>query len=125
MSAKVPEDAHRLFLEAFNAGDADAIAALYEPDAVMCNASGQLKNGQAAIREAFKKLLASRPKITLETQFALRMGDIALLRSDWEITGTDSSGKPLEPSRHSSTEVVRRQADGTWRYVIDHPFGAD
>jgi uncharacterized protein (TIGR02246 family) len=125
MPAKLPEDAHRLFLEAFNSGDADALAELYEPDAVICNAKGEVRNGQAAIREAFKKFLASKPKITLQTRFALCMGDIALLRSDWEITGTDPSGRPVEPSRHSSTEVVRRQPDGTWRYVIDHPFGAD
>jgi ketosteroid isomerase-like protein len=30
-----------------------------------------------------------------------------------------------EPTEHSSVEIVRRQRDGTWRYVIDHPFGAD
>jgi ketosteroid isomerase-like protein len=24
----------------------------------------------------------------------------------------------------ASAEVIRRQPDGTWRYVIDHPFGA-
>jgi ketosteroid isomerase-like protein len=53
------------------------------------------------------------------------MDELALLRSQWEMTGRDLSGQPLEPTRHSSTEVVRRQSDGTWRYVIDHPSGAD
>jgi uncharacterized protein (TIGR02246 family) len=87
MPAKFPEDAHRLFLEAFNSSDADAVAELYEPDAVMCNAKGELRNGQAGIRERFKKFLGSRPKITLQTRFVLRMGDIALLRSDWQDHG--------------------------------------
>ncbi len=53
------------------------------------------------------------------------MGDLTLLRGQWEITGMDPSGQPLAPTRHSSTEVVRRQPNGTWRYVIDHPFGVE
>ena len=53
------------------------------------------------------------------------MGDLALLRSAWTITGTDSSGRPFEPTEHSSVEIVRREPDGAWPYVIDHPFGAD
>jgi ketosteroid isomerase-like protein len=26
---------------------------------------------------------------------------------------------------HESTDVARRQPDGSWKFVIDHPFGAD
>jgi ketosteroid isomerase-like protein len=72
-----------------------------------------------------KDFLASKPKIKLQTRYAIRKGDVALLRSQWEITGIDPSGQPVEATQHSSTEVVRRQSGGTWLYVIDHPFGAD
>jgi uncharacterized damage-inducible protein DinB len=34
----------------------------------------------------------------------------------------DAEGALVEGA---SSEVVRRQADGTWKYVIDHPFGAN
>jgi ketosteroid isomerase-like protein len=33
-------------------------------------------------------------------------------------------GNPVELAMRSS-EVVRRQADGSWRYVIDNPFTPD
>jgi len=125
MPAKTPEDTHRLFAEAFNAGDVEALAALYEPTAVLCKSNGEALAGVPLIRQAYQAFLGARPKIRLETRYAIPMGDLALLRSDWEITGVDSAGRPLAPSRHSSTEVVRRQPDGTWLYVIDHPFGAD
>ena len=125
MPAKTPQDAHRLFAEAFNAGDEEALAALYEPGAVLCKSNGEPLAGVPVIRQAYQALLGSRPKVRLETKYAIRMGDLALLRSDWEITGIDKAGQPFAPSRHSSTEVVRRQPDGTWLYVIDHPFGAD
>jgi len=125
MSARTPEDTHRLFVEAFNAGDVDGLVALYEPQAVLCRGDGQPMAGLPAIREAFQAFLLAKPMITLQTKYAVRMGDVALLRAQWEITGMDPSGQPLTPTRHSSTEVVRRQPDGTWCYVIDHPFGAD
>jgi uncharacterized protein (TIGR02246 family) len=125
MLAKTPEDCHRLFVEAFNAGDVDGLMALYEPQAVLCKADGEPIAGHSAIRAAFQSFLALKPKIQLQTKYAIRMGDLALLRAEWEITGTDPSGQPLAPTHHRSTEVVRRQPDGAWRYVIDHPFGAD
>jgi ketosteroid isomerase-like protein len=63
-------------------------------------------------------------KIKLDTKSAIQSGELALLRSDWQMTGTGPDGKPFTIA-HSSTEVVRRQPDGRWLYVIDHPFGAD
>jgi hypothetical protein len=36
-------DIHRLVQDAFNAGDADALAALYEPDAIMATPDGTWK----------------------------------------------------------------------------------
>jgi uncharacterized protein (TIGR02246 family) len=120
-----PEEAHRRFVDAFNAGDVEALIALYEPEAVLCNAAGEIRAGLPAIRQAFQAFLASKPKIRLQTKYAICVGELALLRSQWTVTGTDPRGRPLEPTQHSSIEVVRRQPDGTWRYVIDQPFGAD
>jgi len=31
----------------------------------------------------------------------------------------------VEAAAAETAEVARRQADGSWRYVIDHPFGAE
>jgi ketosteroid isomerase-like protein len=43
MAASTPEQVHRLFEEAFNAGDLDGLMELYEPDAALiappCRAS--------------------------------------------------------------------------------------
>ena len=45
-----------------------------------------------------------------------------LIGSDHTITGTRPDGKRISSSARG-TEVVRRQADGTWRFVIDNPTG--
>ena len=48
----------------------------------------------------------------------LRADDVAPIFSSWSLNGTGPDGKPLEQTGPTS-DVVRRQADGTWRIVID------
>lgn len=124
MAPSRPEDAHRLFAEAFKSGDLDSLVALYEPGARYVQQSGEILVGLEAIQEALKGLLTVKGKLTAETKYAVQAGDIALLRARWHLSGTAPDGKPVELEANS-TEVVRRQPDGRWLYVIDHPFGAD
>ena len=75
MPAKTPEDVHRLFVDAFNGGDVETLIALYEPEAMLCDTAGQTTVGLPAIRQAFQDFLASKPKIKLQTRYAIRKGD--------------------------------------------------
>jgi ketosteroid isomerase-like protein len=58
----------------------------------------------------------------LHLRRALQNGDVALLVSDWTLTGTGADGNPTTLGG-TTADVVRRQADGTWRYAIDNPLG--
>ncbi len=53
-----------------------------------------------------------------------QVGDIALITAKWELTGTGADGKPVQLAGQSF-EVARRQADGSWRYLIDSPWGLE
>ena len=124
MAATSPTVCHAEFAAAFNAGDLDALCDMYEPDAVFVPEPGaQPVRGWDAIRTAMAGLLALKPKKEIETVFAHQNGDLALLRSRWRLRAAGPDGQPVEMSG-SSTEVIRRQPDGAWRQVIDHPFGA-
>ncbi|MGI8722918.1 MAG: YybH family protein [Geodermatophilaceae bacterium] len=48
--------------------------------------------------------------------------DIALLIVDWTIDGTGPDGTPVH-LQGTATDVARRGPQGTWRYIIDNPFG--
>lgn len=125
MSARTPVDTHTQFREAFNAQDLDKMMSLYEPEAVMIAQPGEAPlKGTKALREALAEYLALKGKLELKTRYVLQAGDLACLSAEWQVKGTGPDGKPVEMS-HRSTEVVRRQADGTWKYVLDHPFGSD
>jgi len=42
--------------------------------------------------------------------------------SKWNLKGTGPDGKPVEMNAMSS-DLLRRQADGTWLIAIDNPWG--
>jgi uncharacterized protein (TIGR02246 family) len=125
MPARKPEDCDLLLVEALGKGDLEAALALYEPNASFVLDSGQVITGLSAIREVMQGFLALKPKFTMEVK-AVSNGDenIALLRGKWNLSGTGPDGKPMTMSGNS-TEVVRRQPDGSWKFIIDNPRGAD
>ena len=52
MPATEPEQIHGMFEQAFNAGDIEALMALYEPHAALVPQPGAIAEGSAAIRVA-------------------------------------------------------------------------
>ena len=119
-----PANIHSLFLEAFNAGDIESLVALYEPNAVLV-VNGQPVAGHQSIRNAYETFLARRPRMSLKTHSVVVFDDnLAVLHGDWvlEPAAADETGKT---TRGLSTEVVRQQADGSWRFIIDNPYTPD
>jgi ketosteroid isomerase-like protein len=105
-----PEDLTRLFVECANAGDAEGMAALYEPDALMAFPPGQTTVGRDAIRGVCEQMLAVRPHFRLEKPLqTLILGDLAL------------TATPALDEAGARAQVVRRQPDGTWLRVLDRP----
>jgi ketosteroid isomerase-like protein len=82
---------------------------------------GQVVTGTEAIREALGASLALEPTFELEFNKAFEAGDLALLFSDWTLSTTDPDGNAVEIEGRT-TDVARRQADGSWLFVIDDPY---
>jgi uncharacterized protein (TIGR02246 family) len=127
MTASTPEEVHRLWTQAFDEGDVDALVALYEPSATLVFQPGEEPaRGTEAIREAldgFLSMFEGKPKFDLRFGKAFEAGeDLALVLSTWTMSGSAKDGSPIEMSGQTA-DVVRRQADGSWRVAIDNPFG--
>jgi ketosteroid isomerase-like protein len=60
--------------------------------------------------------------MSMEAKTLGQCGDLALTTGKWRLQGTGADGKPVDMTGQS-VEVARRQADGSWRYVIDAPWG--
>jgi uncharacterized protein (TIGR02246 family) len=112
-----PGAINAIFAAGYNARDVEALAALYEDEAVVTNPDGSIAVGLDAIRVHLGHLVELGGSMTSLNRYAILNGDLALVGADWEITFTD--GRERLVGR--SAEVVRRQPDGSWRYVLDHP----
>ena len=120
MGVRDPEQNHAVFERAVNAGDVDALAALYEPEAVYVAGAAQTLVGRKAIRLALAGWLATKPRLRLELTGLTVAGDLALERSRWTVVMPGADGKSQESSGLSCV-VLRRQADGTWLMAVDDP----
>ena len=122
MPARSPEECDRLFGEHVSAGDLDKVVALYEENASFVQHDGHVARGHAAILQALSRLVAMRPKLRLEVvKVVAGAGDLAVVYNDWAMSATDPDGKPRERTG-KAIEVMRRQPDGSWRFVIDDPY---
>ncbi|WP_460480772.1 YybH family protein [Comamonas humi] len=116
-----PDHMNSAFADAFNSRSITNLLQLYEPDAVLCgDGKGVDLIGLAAIEKALGQLLQVPGRMTSLNHFCVVHGDLALLRADWELAADDGA----IVASGSSAELIRKQADGRWLYVIDHAVGA-
>ena len=125
MPAHKPEECDLLLLEAMErGGDLDAMVALYEPNANFVVSPDQIVTGHAAIREVLQGMIAAEAEFSVDAVTAVSSADgsVAVTRLKGSTTSPGPDGKPVTTPFHS-VEVVRKQPDGTWRFVIDDPSG--
>jgi uncharacterized protein (TIGR02246 family) len=116
-----PEDVIRGFAERLNRRDVDAALELYEPGATFVPEPGTTVTGTERIREVLERFAALKPTLTGEIQAVREGGEVALVLNRWHLDGQGPEG-PLEMSG-TSADVLRRQEDGSWRVLIDDPWG--
>lgn len=105
--ARDPQDLERFLIARQHVGDVEGMVALFEADAVIDSSDGRLTRGREAIRAFYAEVVANGRKWEFgEQRPALICGDLAL-------TSTRLSDGSI------TSEVARRQSDGTWLWVID------
>jgi uncharacterized protein (TIGR02246 family) len=120
MGANEPGQMHELFAKFFNSRDIDGLVSLYEPDAALVSAPGEVSRGTGQIRASLEAFVALDLSIEFgEQAITVEADDLALTHGTWKLVAKDGS-----PAGEAATaEVVRRGSDGTWRYVLDNPWG--
>ncbi|MBV8100814.1 MAG: nuclear transport factor 2 family protein [Verrucomicrobia bacterium] len=115
---------HANTVTAYNNRDLDHWADLYHKDAVLLDSAGkQAAVGRDQIRLALERFLALNGKMKIETVYAVESGNITVLRGFIEMEYKDQNGT-LQKMVTESIEVATLGADGTWRFKVDHPYGA-
>ncbi len=118
MDNEGPEQISRRLERYLRTGDVDALRDLYEPEAVFADYDGTAR-GWPAIRAAHQSFLDEGLTLTLTDSFVLEVDNIALVHWSWTVQQSDGSS-----TEGTSAEVLRRQADGSWKFVIDNSDGS-
>src|SRR5918992_5185676 len=107
-------------VEGINTGDLDSLMTLYEDDACFALQPGQPES----VRQSLRSFIDLKGKLDLKVKRVLQASGLALVTTEWSFSGTGPDGNPINMAAKSA-DVLRHQADGTWRFVIDNPWGTE
>ena len=119
-----PEQVLASVVDGINAGNLDALMALYEPHAAFAAQPGSLAAGWSGVRASLAAFTAMNGTLDLQVTRVLQVDDLALVVGAWSFAGTGPDGEPVTLTGRNA-DVLRRQPDGSWRFVIDNPWGTD
>jgi ketosteroid isomerase-like protein len=114
------QDVHASLANAFNTGNVDIVMSMYDVTGIIVHEPGTSVSGKEKFEEAVKSILSIKGKMEIKTVYCLQTENIAVGRSEWSIT---DDGEVKISAK--GIEVMKQQADGSWKIIIDHAFGAE
>ncbi len=120
----MPKQVLESIVDGINTGNLDALMPLYEPHAAFAAQPGSLAHGLSGVRASLAAFTAMNGTLELKVTRVLEADDLALVVGVWSFSGTGPDGEPVTLAGHNA-DVLRRQSDGSWRFVIDNPWGTD
>jgi ketosteroid isomerase-like protein len=119
-----PEEVLSSVAEGINTGELDSLMTFYEAGACFASRPGQLAKSPESVRQSLRSFIDLKGKLDLKVKRVIQASDLALVTTEWSFSGTGPDGNPVNMAAKSA-DVLRKQTDGTWRFVIDNPWGTD
>ncbi|BFM15530.1 hypothetical protein R50073_17130 [Maricurvus nonylphenolicus] len=112
-----PAEIHRLFIISLLKQDIDGALSLYHMDAHFVSGPGTTTvSGHEAVREQLEVFATIAGDMKLVERTMTVAGDIAQVKMQWKRASTGEAFTALD--------VLQRQDDGRWLFLIDNPYGA-
>jgi ketosteroid isomerase-like protein len=124
MSTATPEQVLESIVTGINSGDLESLMPLYESEAAFAGEPGVLAHRAPGVGEALSGFISMNGELDIEVTRVLEADDLALVIGVWSFNGTGPDGEPVQLAARNA-DVLRRQNDGSWRFVIDNPWGTD
>ena len=126
--AQAIDDVYARFSTAYDEWDTQAVVDLYTDDALYLSGDGAIRRGRAAIEETFSFLQRVKERgetISISFLFVDRAveGDLAYDVGYYQTISTPAGGEPRK-SVGKFVAVLKKQADGSWRFQVDGHNGA-
>lgn len=95
---------------------------LYAPEAVFVAKDGRTITDRNEFAAQFQHDMNLGLPLKANVRHVFGGGDTAQIVLDWSIKGTGPDGEGVHLGG-SASDIVRRGADGVWRYIIDNNQG--
>ncbi|HLY42098.1 MAG TPA: nuclear transport factor 2 family protein [Terracidiphilus sp.] len=118
-----PEHVVELLDHAFNRGDVEAVLAFYEEAATVVATPPNILRGKTQLRSFFKTALLSGSRAKQLKVRVIETDGIALFLSHWSLVPKDAAPEAAGQVFFATT-VFRKQSNGSWKVLIDNPFGS-
>ncbi len=118
-----PKEFLKSYVEKFNAKNVSSLIDMYETDACFQVQPGQVVKGIENIRQSLQGFIDLKGNLQSNVKGVIQASNLALVNTEWLFSGTGPDGKPLNIGG-KAIDVLRQQSDGTWRIVIDNPWGS-
>lgn len=107
----------------FNAGDLDALMALYDERSLLAAGPFDAISGPRLIREALASSIALGVPIRITIRKLYDTGEVGLAILDYTMEGTTRAGQAVSLSGTATDVFVRRP--GGWVYAVDNAAGIE
>ncbi len=113
------EAANAKFTKAFEAGDANGVASLYTPDAIVLPPDHEMVKGRRAIADFWKATQESGVKSAVLTTVDVGTSGNVAYEVGTVLLTVQPQGKAATTASAKYVVVWKRQADGSWRLHRD------
>ena len=117
-----PECVIPSLVERYNSGNVEVMMALYAPEAVVIAKDGRSITDRTEIATQFQRDISLGLPLKANVRHVFVADDTAQIVVDWSIAGKGPDGEDVHLGG-SASDIVRRGADGLWRYIIDNNQG--
>ena len=112
------------YVKKFNSGDISSMISLYETEACFVSQAREVVKGIDNVRQRLQSFINMNGKIDSKVIGVVQTNDIALVNTEWSFNGSGPDGKAVTITG-KATDVLRQLSDGTWRILIDNPWGTN
>lgn len=120
-TATTPQELYDVLSRAAEAGDVPTLLTLWTQDSAFVARPGQVGT-RDTLEARLDGWLSVRPQqVVFTVKQLLSTGDTALALVPYSYTAELPEGR--QPLTGVATDVLRRDPDGTWRFLYDNPFG--
>jgi ketosteroid isomerase-like protein len=118
-----PKELLSSYVEKFNPRNVSSLMNMYEPDACFVQPT-QVVTGIEDIRQNLQSFIDMNGKLETKVTGVIQTSNLALVNIEWSFNGTGPDGKSINVAG-KAVDLLRQQQDGTWRILIDNPWGTN